>query len=131
MRTLATLLTVLLACGSLFAQAPDSGESVLQSLSEKADRLDVLWDAGNYRAAVGLLHDMKRDALAARRHDLGAAVTYMLACGYSLTGDPSAALVQLSSAVDLGFSDYILMRSDPDPLTRVVPSAMAPSMIER
>lgn len=114
MRTLATLLAVFLACGTLLAQAPDSGETVLQSLSEKADRLDVLWDAGNYEAAIGLLHEMKRDALAAHRHDLAAAVTYMLACGYSLTGDPSAALVQLSSAVDLGFSDYILMRGDPD-----------------
>jgi hypothetical protein len=114
MRTLATLLTVLLACGAALAQAPDSGETVLQSLSEKADRLDVLWDARNYQAAVGLLHEMKRDALGARRQDLAAAVTYMLACGYSRLGDPSAALVQLSSAVDLGFSDFILMRGDPD-----------------
>jgi len=114
MRALVTWLTVLLACGTAFAQAPDSGETVLRALSEKADRLDVLWDAGNYEAAVGMLHDMKRDALSARRQDLAAAIAYTLACGYSLMNDASAALVQMSSAVNLGFSDYILMRGDPD-----------------
>lgn len=114
MRALVTWLMVLLACGAALAQAPDSGENVLRALSEKADRLDLLWDAGNYEAAVGLLHDMKRDALSARRHDLAAAVAYSLGCGYSLLNDPSAALVQLSAAIDLGFSDYILMRGDPD-----------------
>jgi hypothetical protein len=114
MRTLATCLVLLLAAGAASAQAPDSGENVLQALSQKADRLDVLWDAGSYHAAVGLLHDMKRDALTARRRDLAAAITYMLACGYSLLDDPPSAIVQLSAAVDLGFSDYLLMRGDPD-----------------
>jgi hypothetical protein len=96
------------------AQAPDSGESVLRALSEKADRIDVLWEAGDYQAAVGLLHEMKRDAIGARRYDLAAAVSYTLGCGYSLLNDPSSALVQLSAAVDLGFSDFLLMRSDAD-----------------
>jgi hypothetical protein len=114
MKTLATCLMVLLACGALPAQTPDSGENVLRALAEKADRLDVLWDAGNYEAAVGVLHDMRRDAMGARRQDLAAAITYTLACGYSLLDDPSMALVQLSAAIDLGFSDYILMRADPD-----------------
>jgi hypothetical protein len=107
-------LAALLVCGALYAQAPDSGDSVLEALSRKADRLDVLWEAENYEAAVGLLHEMKRDAQRAHRQDLAAAIAYTLASGYSLLDDPSAALVQLSAAVDLGFSDYILMRSDQD-----------------
>jgi hypothetical protein len=114
MRTLLTWLTVLFVCGAALAQAPDSGENFLRALSEKADQLDVLWDAGNYEAAVGLLHEMKRDAMSARRHDLAAAISYTLACGYSLLNDASSALVQLSAAVDLGFSDFLLMRRDPD-----------------
>ena len=114
MRPVLTCLMILLTCGALLAQAPDSGDSVLQALSEKADRLDALWEAKNYEAAVGLLHEMKRDALRSHRQDLGAALAYTLGCGYSLLNDPSAALVQMSAAVDLGFSDYILMRGDPD-----------------
>jgi hypothetical protein len=114
MRAFITWLAVLLVWAPAFAQVADSGESALRALSEKADRLDVLWDAGDYQAAVGLLHEMKRDAIAARRYDLAAACSYTLGCGYSLLDDSSSALVQLSAAVDLGFSDFLLMRSDPD-----------------
>jgi hypothetical protein len=114
MRPILTCLMVLLTFTGSLGQAPDSGKSVLEALSEQADRLDLLWEAGNYRAAVGLLHEMKRDALKARKQDLGAALAYTLGCGYSLLNDPSAALVQLSAAVDLGFSDFILMREDPE-----------------
>ncbi len=114
MKVVLTCLTVLLACGALLAQAPDGGDERVHGLRAKVEQLDTLWEAGNHGAAVGLLHEMKRDALRARRQDLGAAFSYTLACGYSLLNDSSAALVQLSAAVDLGFSDYILMRGDPD-----------------
>jgi tetratricopeptide (TPR) repeat protein len=39
---------------------------------------------------------------------------YNLACSLSLTGSHEEALAELTEAVDLGFSDHALARTDPD-----------------
>ena len=87
-------------------------EKVSKRLPEDLEILQALADlytkTGKFQEGleidIKLSHQLPNDDL----------VWYNLGCSYSLTNQPNEAFEALSKAVELGYSDYDWMKTDPD-----------------
>jgi len=90
----------------------DFYEGVLQGDPENAEILGLL---GNLYTQAGM-HEkgLAIDRKLVRMRPEDPVVHYNLACSLSLLKQPAEALDELEKAIDLGYNDYIHLRSDGD-----------------
>jgi hypothetical protein len=87
-------------------------EGVVRRDPAYIEALQILGDDYTRRGRFG--EGLQVDEQLSRLRPADAWVQYNLACSYSLTDQPEAAVAALHRALDLGYRDFKWMRRDPD-----------------
>lgn len=112
-RAIGFFLGVLVAAHSVpvsSAGASSPAEEVGARLRQVAE----FWRQQDYRAAASLLEEIRSGALAQEEPQLRQAVSYNLACAYSLLDEPGKAVAALEEAVSAGYQDFRHLEEDTD-----------------
>ncbi|HSR88298.1 MAG TPA: hypothetical protein VLL07_05050 [Pontiella sp.] len=101
-------------------------QKISERLPEDVEVLQALADLytknGKYEEGLAV------DKLLSQQLPNDELVWYNLGCSYALTNQPDEAFESLAKAVELGYSDYDLMKTDPD-LNRLHPDPRFESLL--
>jgi tetratricopeptide (TPR) repeat protein len=84
-------------------------------IAREPENIEALFALGNAYTKRGRYEDgLAIDMKLVRLMPEDGTVRYNLACSYSLLGDAERALEELGNAIELGYDDMDLLRTDPD-----------------